>query len=181
MLRKNLFGKFIATAALMALMVGVFSPTPAEASQVGRQRVFGLGGMVGETSGGTGKLFISDIFALQFGTAFKGWHQWLLNYIDFVWHPWHITSNRHYELHFYFGVGPALGLRPRDDWDRSFWVRVPFGVSFRFEKIPLEAFGESGPMPGVTWERYAQGNNYVVSDGDFRFQWFWSTGARWYF
>ncbi len=161
-----------------AVLVGCLgAAAPAAASEVGTDRIFGLGVVLGEPTGGTGKLFLGEVFAFQFSGAFWFFHgrDYLQGFIDFVWHPSVITRNEYFDLPWYFGVGGGMGIWApweddrHHDWDPHLRVdiRVPFGFSFRFHEVPVEAFVEFGPMMQVYDDLDVWG--------------FIAIGGRWYF
>src|SRR5262249_206993 len=105
------------------------------------QRPFGLGLVLGEPTGLTAKLYISEPFALQFGL---GWIDEFNDYdglyvnVDFVWHPAVLTRQPAFTMPFYLGVGGRLldhewryfvdrGVF-YDEHDTHIGVRVPFGI-----------------------------------------------------
>ena len=154
---------WIAASAVVALSAILLRPAPAGALDVDESR-FGLGLIAGEPTGGTLKLWLGGGMALQSHLAITWWGvDRFFGSVDFLWHPSVVTTNRYFELHWYFGVGGAAGFRapfddpdrPRgpgddpgdDDWeaDPAAWIRVPFGFSFLFEAVPVEAFVEFGP------------------------------------
>jgi hypothetical protein len=112
---------------------------------------FGIGLELGAPTGFNGKYFLTPSTALNFGVGWlydnyyrdgDGFHL----YLDHLWHPVSLTENEAFKLPFYFGVGGRFWsfdhYRGNDLYDRSsaVGVRVPLGVSFDFNKIPLDAF-----------------------------------------
>ncbi len=115
---------------------------------------FGIGLELGAPSGFNGKLFLSQNTALNFGIGwlydnyyrnrdYRGFHV----YLDHLWHPLQFTQNATFKLPFFFGVGGAFwSFDDRDDRfdDRytALAVRVPVGIAFDFNKIPLDVFAQ---------------------------------------
>jgi len=112
---------------------------------------FGIGLELGAPTGFNGKYFLTPNTALNFGVGWlydnyyrdgDGFHL----YLDHLWHPVSLVENEAFKLPFYFGVGGRFWsfdhYRGRDLYDRSsaVGVRVPLGVAFDFNKIPLDAF-----------------------------------------
>lgn len=168
------------TAACAVLAAGLCVSPPAaladEGPVVGERGIFGLGLIMGEPTGGTGKLFLGQRFAFQFSGAFWFYHgrDYMQAFVDFIWYPSVLTNNEWFVLPWYFGVGGGAGIRApwekaRDEWRAAprVDVRVPFGFSFLFHKLPMEAFVEFGPMLRV-YEPVA-------------FWGFFAVGGRWYF
>jgi hypothetical protein len=166
----GLIGPILALALLAA---------PGESRAAGNDKVFGLGVVFPEPTGLTGKLFLSERLAFQFDAAFMLFNrQALVGFVDFVWHPAVVTENRWFLLLWYFGVGVGTGIdapwhesgKGKDKgWEPNpaFWVRAPFGFSFLFDKVPVEAFVQFGPA-----SRF-----YPFWDWDI----FGAVGGRWYF
>ena len=111
---------------------------------------FGLGLELGAPSGLNGKLFLSPSTALNFGIG------WLYDnyyrdgdglhlYLDHLWHPVSLTENPTFKLPFFIGVGGAFwsfdDRRTRvDERYSAFGVRVPFGLAFDFNNVPLDIY-----------------------------------------
>jgi hypothetical protein len=111
---------------------------------------FGLGIELGAPSGLNGKLFLSPSTALNFGV---GWlydnyyrdGDGLYLYLDHLWHPAVLTENPTFKLPFYIGVGGAFwsynDRRDRiNDRYSAVGLRVPFGLAFDFNNVPLDIF-----------------------------------------
>lgn len=156
----------------------LFSASAAARQVGGREtgkRIFGAGLILGEPTGGTLKLFMGDIMAMQFSNGILFFNRdSIFAALDFVWHPSIIHESKHGILLWYIGVGPGFGIQgpwhhPHDDWDAdfAFWVRVPGGACYFFQKVPVEVFAELAPA-----SRF-----YPFWDFDF----FLNTGARYYF
>lgn len=112
---------------------------------------FGLGLELGAPSGLNGKYFLSPNTALNFGVGWlydryyrdgDGFHL----YLDHLWHPVSLTENATFKLPFYVGVGGRFwNFRDcyRDNCGDRFsalGVRVPFGLAFDFNNVPLDIF-----------------------------------------
>lgn len=178
-----MFGRTLIAAAVLA--AGLTATAPATASEVGEGKIFGLGPIVGEPTGGTGKAWFNDALALQFHAAITWWdiHRFAL-FADFLWHPIEVTDNRYFELAWYLGVGGGVGIRAPwddhekrhghdDDWepDPAVWIRVPIGFAFLFHERPVEAFIEFGPTLRFDF----------AHELDIDFRGFFAVGGRWYF
>jgi hypothetical protein len=113
---------------------------------------FGLGIELGAPSGFNGKYFLSPNTALNFGI---GWlydnyyrnrnRDGLHIYLDHLWHPVSLTNNPTFKLPLYIGVGGAFWSFDdrRAGYDGRYSalaLRVPFGIAFDFNKIPLDVF-----------------------------------------
>jgi len=111
---------------------------------------FGLGIELGAPSGLNGKLFLSPSTALNFGVGWlydnyyrdgEGIHL----YLDHLWHPVSLSDNPTFKLPFYVGVGGAFWSfddRTTRVVDRysALGLRVPFGLAFDFNNVPLDIF-----------------------------------------
>ncbi len=109
--------------------------------------------ILGEPTGGTIKAFFGNRLAFQSSLGFSFWEgSYAIICADLIWYPMLITENRHFMLTWYFGGGVGFGIRTpwysnkHDGWeaDPSVLVRAPSGVSFLFERVPVEAFVEVG-------------------------------------
>lgn len=138
---------------VVALLVGGLAPRAAFARDA-TSHPFGFGLVVGEPTGLTAKLYLSQPFALQFGAGFvdnfdgeDGFH----TNVDVLWHPAIIARSADITVPFYLGVGGrifdhsydyvAMGTRYVDH-DTRLGVRVPFGLLMDFNKVPLDVYFE---------------------------------------
>jgi hypothetical protein len=113
---------------------------------------FGLGIELGGPSGLNGKYFLSGNTALNFGVGYDderyyGYYyrrRGLHLYLDHLWHPVQLTETEPFKLPFYIGVGARLWSfdsdRNGDFGGTAIGVRVPLGLSFDFNNIPLDIF-----------------------------------------
>ncbi|MCP4604352.1 MAG: hypothetical protein GY847_28160 [Proteobacteria bacterium] len=176
MLDRHKHPSSLSVSCLAAFLTVILSAGNASATEVGSEKIFGAGPILGEPTGGTVKWFIGGQFAIQGSAAITFWDGNNLGvFFDFIWYPHMITENEHFMLTWYFGGGIGAGIRApwnapkHNDWeaDPSIWLRVPFGFSFLFERVPVEAFIEFGPTNRV----YPSWNIRV----------FVAVGGRWYF
>ncbi len=136
-------------AVWAAIMVAVaFAPLSSASAQDGR---LGLGLIIGDPTGLTGKHHFSG------RPAFIDWAvgfplidgEGVYAHADFLWQPNLSTFDRA-TMDLYFGVGPKLahfrgGDRDGPDGDDdSLWLgaRAPLGLSFNFNRVPIEVFVE---------------------------------------
>jgi len=133
---------FVAVLAFFAALTA-FTPGPGYAA---RSRPFGLGFVLGDPSGFTGKYYLSGRDAIDGGVGDalgKGFYL----YGDYLRH----FPLGTYSLKLYFGGGAAFHHYRRDKhyWDEEEENRVegrmPLGVDYRFDAIPVEAFFELVP------------------------------------
>ena len=121
-------------------------------------KTFGLGLELGEPSGLNGKWFLSKSGALDFGLGYIYNHYYAGDgfhfYADYLWHPFVLTSTQPFELPFYIGVGgrfwsfdygcDRFGNRCNNSGS-AFGVRVPIGLDFDFNNVPLDIFVQLVP------------------------------------
>jgi hypothetical protein len=123
-------------------------------------KTFGLGLELGSYDGITGKYFLSESNAIDFGIGYVYRHYYgddgLHLYVDYLWHPLSLVSAEAFELPLYIGVGGRFW-----DWgdygcDRdgrncqyygtsAFGIRVPVGIAFDFNNVPLDIFIQLTP------------------------------------
>lgn len=138
------------------LVVGLVA-SPAEArrrswggSDFVSNGTFGLGLELGSPSGLNGKYFLTSNTALNFGVGWLYDNYWrdgdgVHLYLDHLWHPKSLVENPSFKLPFFVGVGGRFW-----SWDRfndrindrygAIGVRVPFGIAFDFNNVPLDIF-----------------------------------------
>ncbi len=168
---------------------------PAVAQAQGPSHPFGLGIMLGNPTGLSGKWYMGKPFALQAGLGFvdddfddggddDGFHL----HVDVVWHPRVLARTPDFTLPFYFGVGGRIlndedryvcgpgGTRCGDD-DTYIGVRVPVGLLMDFNKVPLDIFLEIALVVDII---EFDDNDYVDDNHD-RVHLNGALGARYYF
>jgi len=110
---------------------------------------FGLGLELGFPFGLNGKYFLSDDRALNFGIgdAYDNYYydrDGLHLYLDYLFHPFVLTNQEAFQLPFYVGIGGRLwdfhDRSNRADDGFALGVRVPVGIAFDFNKVPLDVF-----------------------------------------
>ena len=119
-------------------------------------KTFGLGLELGEPSGLNGKYFLSKAGALDFGIGGIYHHYYfgdgLHIYADYLWHPISLVSASAFELPLYIGGGLRF-------WDfhycfqgvcdyggSALGIRVPLGIAFDFNNVPLDIFIQVAPV-----------------------------------
>lgn len=124
-------------------------PRPRRGKSFEANKTFGLGLEFGAPTGLTGKYFVEQDRALQFGLGTI--YHWrdrdgLHLYLDYLFHPVSLASNPSFELPLYFGFGARIWdfdhYRGPYDGDDAFAIglRVPVGIAFDFNRIPLDIF-----------------------------------------
>ena len=178
------------TLAVAALTTLLALPTIARADRDGRHRGgrhadrdrggnLGLGLILGEPTGLSAKLLLSERNALDFGLGFgsgyyddRGWRF----HMDYLWHPAIVARSASFTLPFYVGVGGLIGSdRHRDTVGQHHTFigpRIPLGLDLYFREAPFDVFFE------VAFAMVL--NNY--DSGDHADAWLeGAVGARYYF
>ena len=139
-------------------------------------KTFGLGLELGEPTGLNGKYFVSESGALDFGVGWIYRHYYygdgLHLYADYLWHPISLVSASAFEMPFYIGGGLRY-------WDFDYCyqrvcgyggsaigIRVPFGIAFDFNNVPLDIFVQLVPvldfLNGDYYDRYRDRSHFGV-------------------
>jgi hypothetical protein len=148
-----LLAALMVTTAAMPLAEARPRPAGRTKSNFEANKTFGLGIMLGGPSGLSGKYFVGPSTAIDFGVGYHGCcryrnHGGLHLHADYLWHPVSLVSAEAFELPFYVGVGGRFW-----DWDHdndydgeAIGVRVPFGLAFDFNEVPIDIFVELVPV-----------------------------------
>jgi hypothetical protein len=108
-------------------------------------KTFGLGVMVGAPTAVNAKLFFGADIAIDVGVgAYYHYRDrdGLHVHADFLWHPVVLARNEAFWLPLYLGAGIRfLDLVDSND-ENHLGVRIPIGISFDFEQVPLDVFLE---------------------------------------
>ena len=128
--------KMVILASILFLSVPVYSQTSN----------FGLGIQLGEPTGINAKLWTSSVNAVDFGLAwsFEGRNEMIIQ-ADYVWHSFNVFPVSSGKLPLYFGIGGRAILRD----DPQLGARIPVGIAYMFESIPLDVFAEIAPILNV--------------------------------
>jgi hypothetical protein len=136
-------------------------------------KTFGLGLELGYHDGITAKYFLDDSHALDFGLGWSYGHYYggdgLSIYADYLWHPFVLVSADAFELPFYIGVGGHFwdfdycdGRGCVDRGASAFGVRMPIGIAFDFNDIPLDIFIQVVPTLSFFRDYYYDGRDRDV-------------------
>ena len=122
---------------------------------------FGLGLELGDVAGLTGKLFVTPNQALDFGigdlyTTYYGdfgrYGGGIHLYADYLWHPVVLAKPEAFELPLYIGIGGRFwnfdyfcDARGVCSSASAFGVRIPVGIDFDFNNVPLDIFVQLVP------------------------------------
>lgn len=124
-------------------LLGVLLAAPACAQQAGQ---LGLGAIVGDPIGLSGKYWLKERHALDFGL---GASHTLVLWGDYVWHGWEASPQpQRGRLRLYLSGGPRIELRTTTD----FGIRTMVGLSFwpTLKRTIWEMFVELGPTCRLT-------------------------------
>ncbi len=143
-MRRILISIFIA-GALMAAAV------PASPQSVPSPRSLGLGVMIGEPSGLNLKSWTGRTSAFDIGLAwsFAG-NSSLQLHADLLFHEFGQFRPRRGRLGLYYGLGGRVKTKEDDKTVLS--VRIPLGLTYIFERTPLDLFFELVPLLDLTPE-----------------------------
>jgi hypothetical protein len=129
-----------------------------------QDRGFGVGLIVGEPTGLTGKAWVSQQNAIDMGLAYSFRSNGYFHvHADYLWHfPHVIQSEERFPL--YVGIGGRLAA---GQGSGIVGVRIPFGIAFWLRSAPIEFFIEAVPILDLAPATELSGNGGV--------------GARFYF
>jgi hypothetical protein len=172
----------IATIAVLSFAASHADARPRPNGHIGGKsfeanKTFGLGLELGEPSGLNGKYFVSSNHALDFGLGYmyNGYYygDGIHLYADYLWHPLSLVSADAFELPFYIGVG---GRFWNFDYgcDRfgnncganssAIGVRVPIGISFDLNNVPLDIYVQIVPALDFFTGAYRYHNDRIYLD-----------------
>ena len=124
-------------------------PPSTTLERVDIDRRFGAGLIVGEPTGVNLKYFLTDKAAIDGAIGWGFHHETDLHlHSDFLWHMHDIASVPEGQLSLYFGAG--LRLKLRDNGEDRVGLRVPVGVSYLLENVPVDVFLEVAPILDFT-------------------------------
>ncbi len=139
-------------------------------------KTFGLGFELGEPTGLNGKYFLSKSSALDFGIGWIYSHYYYGDgahvYADYLWHPTSLVSAPAFELPVYIGVGLRFWdfhycvQRVCDYGGSAVGIRVPIGIAFDFNRVPLDIFIQLVPVldfvNGDYFDRYRNREHFGI-------------------
>lgn len=152
-------------------------PSAAQSSTVSHP--FGLGIMLGEPSGVSGKYWLEDRRAVDFGLAYSV-NSYELIFVDYLFHfPkgfGHANSEFIRSLNPYVGIGALIAFSSQDSRHAFFenksgnvglGLRIPFGLEWMIPRSPIGLFVELVPGIGLI-----PGTSAILQG---------AIGARWFF
>ncbi len=172
--------KYSQVALLLTIIqAAVLSTQLQPASAAGHSEEFGLGIMLGEPTGLSGKMILDTKSAIDFGLAFStnGYFLFLSDYLFQFPHAFHSSSPFISRLTPYLGMGGILATTSQLGQNRSFFgtssssialgVRIPLGIEWNPSSLAIGVFAEIAP--GI----------YLLPSTQGLFQ--WDIGIRFYF
>jgi hypothetical protein len=163
-MEENLMRHVIRAASVVAALFAL-GAAPAQA-----EKTFGIGVILGDPSGLTGKVFLNENHALDFGLGDplgKGFYL----YGDYLLHfPGVFPPS---EFSFYLGAGAGFHRWEKDnrgrgdDEENRLEARLPVGLEYMTQKVPLGLFVELAPALRIS--------------PDMEFEFRGGLGARYYF
>lgn len=110
---------------------------------------FGLGAVVGEPTGISGKAWSSDNTAVDFALAWSLANESAFNFhADYLIHDYGVLNVTRGKLPLYYGIGG----RVMDASDTHLGLRGVLGLNYLFYKAPLDLFIEVAPVLDVVPE-----------------------------
>jgi hypothetical protein len=125
------------------------SPEPTGSSSTVQKGVFGLGIIVGEPTGLSGKYYLGDDTAFDFAVGGAFIQRGLQAHADYLWHPWMLEQKEAFVLPAYIGLGARfiiVNARGSDEDHFRMGLRAVIGVLFDFTNVPLDVFVEAAPV-----------------------------------
>ncbi len=109
----------------------------------------GLGVILGEPTGITGKYLLSDDSAIDAGAGWQTSGDDRIHvYADYLYHINDLFDVGTGSLPLFFGAG--LRFISIEDDDDEFGIRLPVGLEYIFPKLPIRIFGEVVPVLDLT-------------------------------
>ena len=110
---------------------------------------FGAGLILGEPTGVSLKYFFNETIAIDGGIGWSFDDETSLHlHSDILWHKFDLVTLSEGQLPFYIGAG--VRVKFRDNAEDRIGLRLPIGVSYIFEDLPLDIFFEVAPVIDFT-------------------------------
>lgn len=112
-----------------------------------QDRGFGLGVILGEPTGVSFKNWVGrrEAFDVAVAWSFEG-EGAIHIHADYLFHNFRLFNIEKGDLVFYYGIGARVKTVDKT----QVGVRIPVGLSYLFEKDPVEIFFELGPILNLT-------------------------------
>jgi hypothetical protein len=113
------------------------------AGSAAAQGNFGLGIIVGEPTGVSAKLWLTDRTAVDAAAAWSFSDEAAFHlHADYLFHNFDLISVEQGRLPVHFGIGGRVKFED----DSKFGVRIPIGLTYIFDGAPLDVFFEVVPI-----------------------------------
>ncbi len=113
------------------------------AGSAAAQGNFGLGIILGEPTGVSAKLWITDRTAIDAAAAWSFSDEAALHlHADYLFHNFDLISVEKGKLPVHFGIG----ARVKFEDDSKIGVRIPVGLTYIFDGAPMDIFFEVVPI-----------------------------------
>lgn len=112
-----------------------------------QQSGFGLGIMFGDPTGLSFKGWISERSAIDGGLGWSFVNEGSMHiHADYLYHFYNVFETPRIPL--YLGVGGRIKLKNTEHQnnDTRVGVRIPFGIAYQFEEVPVDVFLEIAPI-----------------------------------
>ena len=138
------FFKYLTTNHLVQVKLLVLAICLSFSEASAQDRDFGLGIIVGEPTGISGKNWLTRTTALDFAAAwsFEGEDSFTFH-ADYLIHRFDFIPIEGGALPLYYGIGGKIKF---EDNDSSLGVRIPIGLNYHFEDATLDLFLEIVPV-----------------------------------
>ncbi|MFO7651548.1 MAG: hypothetical protein R6X13_09455 [bacterium] len=156
--------------AIAGICIGVASAQPSG---------FGLGLMGGNPSGLSAKVWTSPRVAIDAGLGYSLWYGRALHFHgDVLWHTNSLMqSSADGYLPLYIGVGARVVMADDNDYpDMRIGLRVPFGLEYVFNSVPIGLFVEVVPTFDVSGVPASRG--FFGPSGSAGFRYYFSGSAN---
>ncbi len=105
---------------------------------------FGIGIILGEPTGISGKLWVSNKRAFDAGLAWSFVKEGSIHiHVDHLWHIFDVFKTEH-RIPLYVGIGGRVKFASKED--ARVGVRIVGGVDFLLDSAPLDIFFELAPV-----------------------------------
>jgi hypothetical protein len=110
---------------------------------VAQERNLGLGIILGEPTGLSGKLWTSNTTAIDGAAAWSfGDKDALHLHVDYLAHNFNLLRLKQGKLPLYYGIGGRIKF----DNHSKVGIRIPVGINYIFPEAPLDIFFEIVPL-----------------------------------
>jgi hypothetical protein len=142
----------------------LLATTPSHAQNQNDPGRIGLGIMIGEPTGITGKYWMNPTNALAGGVAWsfrrhsnRSRSSTIYLHLDYQAHNFNLFEVEQGRMGFYYGIGGRL----RSGGDANVGVRIPLGLNYLFANNPLEIYFEIVPVLDLMPETDLDGNGGI--------------------